>query len=159
MADEKLTALTALASLAVEDLLYVVDDPSGTPESKSITAQKILDFVDANFTATEEQVDGTAIYDATFTGTENLDLSTFTALRAVLTGNTTLTASNTPASGESFVRSLTTSSTASETLTLPVSWNVFGTYQANTNLHDIQIEFSNFPTEGLVVKAFINELT
>ena len=89
----------------------------------------------------------------------NLDLSTFTALRAVLTGNTTLTASNTPASGESFVRSLTISSTASETLTLPVSWNVFGTYQANTNLHDIQIEFSNFPTEGLVVKAFINELT
>ena len=108
---------------------------------------------------TEEDVDGTSIYNATFTGTENLDLSTFTALRAVLTGNTTLTASNTPASGESFVRSLTISSTASETLTLPVSWNVFGTYQANTNLHDIQIEFSNFPTEGLVVKAFINELT
>ncbi len=34
MADTKLTALSALTTLTSDDLLYVVDDPSGTPASK-----------------------------------------------------------------------------------------------------------------------------
>ena len=37
MADTKLTALTALASASSDDLLYIVDDPAGTPASKKIT--------------------------------------------------------------------------------------------------------------------------
>lgn len=37
MADAKLTALTAVTSASTDDLLYVVDDPGGTPASKKIT--------------------------------------------------------------------------------------------------------------------------
>ena len=37
MADDQLTALDELTSVAGEDLLYIVDDPSGTPVSKKIT--------------------------------------------------------------------------------------------------------------------------
>ena len=155
MADQKLTALTELTTPASDDILYIVDDVSGTPLSKKIT---YANLVPSSGTPSEEDIDGTALYDATLTGTENLDLSTFTALYGILTGNTTITVTNTPASGESFVRSLKIVSTATESLTLPVGWNVIGTYSADTTVNDIQIEFSNFPTEGLVVTAYINQL-
>jgi hypothetical protein len=41
MADKKITALTALSSLSDDDLFVVVDDPSGTPTSKKITAANV----------------------------------------------------------------------------------------------------------------------
>lgn len=37
MADSKVTALSELTSVGNDDLLYVVDDPGGTPASKKIT--------------------------------------------------------------------------------------------------------------------------
>ena len=155
MANEKVTALTEETTPVGADLLYLVDDVSGTPTSKKVTVANMKTAVQP----TEEEIVGTALYDATLTGTENLDLSTFTALYGILTGNTTITVTNTPASGESFVRSLTLSSTATESLTLPVSWNVVsGTYSADTSLNDFQIEFSNFPTVGLIVKVYINTI-
>ena len=39
MADQKLTALSAIGSVTAEDLLYIVDDPSGTPVSRKVTLQ------------------------------------------------------------------------------------------------------------------------
>lgn len=42
MADSKLTALSELSVPAVEDLLYVVDDPSGTATSNKLTLQRLL---------------------------------------------------------------------------------------------------------------------
>lgn len=42
MADQKVTALTALAAAADVDLFYVVDDPAGTPISKSITLLALM---------------------------------------------------------------------------------------------------------------------
>jgi hypothetical protein len=41
MADTKLTALSALSSVSADDLLYVVDDPAGTPASKKITISNL----------------------------------------------------------------------------------------------------------------------
>lgn len=42
MADAKLTALDALAAPAGGDLLYIVDDPAGTPVSKKITVSDLF---------------------------------------------------------------------------------------------------------------------
>jgi hypothetical protein len=47
MVDTKLTGLTAISSIATEDLLYVVDDPSGTPASTKATMTQLLTFVSA----------------------------------------------------------------------------------------------------------------
>jgi len=45
MADQKVTALTEETSPALADILYIVDDPGGTPTSKKFTIQNLLDVV------------------------------------------------------------------------------------------------------------------
>jgi hypothetical protein len=42
MADEKLTELPELTTVSPDDLLYVVDDPAGTPASKKIAVARVL---------------------------------------------------------------------------------------------------------------------
>lgn len=48
MADTKTTALTASSGLAAADLLYVVDDPGGTPASQKATFTQVLTLIAAN---------------------------------------------------------------------------------------------------------------
>jgi len=45
MADTKLTALASLAALTDADILYAVDDPSGTPVERKVTAQVLKAFI------------------------------------------------------------------------------------------------------------------
>ena len=45
MADKKITALTALTSLADADLFAVVDDVAGTPVTKKIAASDVATYV------------------------------------------------------------------------------------------------------------------
>lgn len=52
MADKKITELTSLTSLAKEDLFVVVDDPSGTPITKKMTAEKVLSGLSYTVAAT-----------------------------------------------------------------------------------------------------------
>jgi hypothetical protein len=42
MADQKLTALTEISLPDLEDLLYTVDDPSGTPVNNKVTARRLF---------------------------------------------------------------------------------------------------------------------
>ena len=62
MTDQKLTELTALAAAPIgTDILYVVDDPGGTPLSRSLTMQNLADGVgDLNIT-----IDGSWTWAAT----------------------------------------------------------------------------------------------
>jgi hypothetical protein len=44
MADQKLTALTEVSAPSLDDLLYLVDAPAGTPASHKITLERLLGF-------------------------------------------------------------------------------------------------------------------
>jgi len=50
MADKKVTELTAATSATADDLLMIVDDPSGTPASKKISLNNFFASVPANTT-------------------------------------------------------------------------------------------------------------
>ncbi len=52
MADSKLTALTAITEATADDIIYVVNDPTGTPVSNKITFE--------NFQKSITQVGGTS---------------------------------------------------------------------------------------------------
>jgi hypothetical protein len=53
MADKKVTQLTALTTGASEDQLLIVDDPNGTPASKSITLKNLFGSVTSNVAVTK----------------------------------------------------------------------------------------------------------
>ena len=44
MADKKVTALDALTTVTADDLFLVVDNPSGTPTSKKVTAANLATY-------------------------------------------------------------------------------------------------------------------
>ena len=70
MADVKISALGAIGSVAGEDLVAIVDDPSGTPASRKATITQIATFINASavtagstttFTAKSIDVDNNTI--------------------------------------------------------------------------------------------------
>lgn len=90
MANTKLSELTAASALTADDLLAVVDDPSGTPATKKATVQQILDLVAKPIEIGVACSDESTAIDSTGTkATFRLPVAmTLTGVRASLTGAT-----------------------------------------------------------------------
>ena len=67
MADKKVTALTALTAASNNDILLIVDDPTGTPISKKITVEDVFgnttktNLVKFNVGSSNTNLSGTAL--------------------------------------------------------------------------------------------------
>lgn len=101
MADKKVSQLTALTAPIGEDLLLIVDDPSGTPVSKKVTLNSFFGSVAANttmsgtLTATANvTVSGS---NTTFTSNVNIGSSSYLKLNqgvVTLGAKTTISSNN-----------------------------------------------------------------
>jgi hypothetical protein len=67
MADVKISALGAIASVAGEDLVAIVDDPSGTPASRKATIDQIKTYI-GGITASSTDTLTNKTFDADGTG-------------------------------------------------------------------------------------------
>ena len=103
------------------------------------------------------QVNTIALESTSVSGTFNLDLDTFSTYEITLTGNTTITVSNTPTVGSRKTLTFAIVSDSSETLTLPATWNVYGEYDDSGVRNKFSVELVNTASGGLVVDCFINQ--
>ncbi len=125
MADKKITALTDLGNaIAGEDLLHVIDDPSGTPVNKKISIANVFNNI-----PTYLGLDGTA---QTITGSTAPSVTTSITLLdgASFSSNATGTLAD-GTNGQVKIIIMSTAPTSSRSYTLTVTnW---GTTASNTN--------------------------
>jgi hypothetical protein len=149
MADKKVSALVAINTLSADDLLMVVNDPAGTPESKKVTVGNLFGNVAVStthkalttFTANTNHTGTTATFSANviLTGTGGINAEIDDRMQVA---NTTLLVNDRMQVAN--VTSTYTTNTA------------FQSYVANTNSRVTQTESDFAGTATQITTAILN---
>ena len=103
MADVKISELSASSAVTPDDLFVMVDDPSGTPVTKKVSASVLRN---------------PTVVALTYAATLNTDASAGEIFDVTLTGNATLANPTNPVSGKTLRWRITQDGTGSRTVTL-----------------------------------------
>jgi len=121
MVDVKISALGAITTVAGEDLVAIIDDPSGTPVSKKATIDQIKTYINAPelpVVDTTEIVKGSA--DATKKLRFEVDGNTTSVTGVLATAFTTAKTLTFPDATDTLVGKATTDTLTNKTLTSPI---------------------------------------
>jgi hypothetical protein len=138
----------------------VISDSAATDDAKKVSLTNFKAYLKtyndtlyltSSSDIVEEKVIGTAVYNASMTGSINIDLNSFSDYWGVMTGNTTITFTNTPASGKSVSKTMWISP-STYTLTFADKTHDVGTLTASV-VNSITVLVTNFPTVGLKVRV------
>ena len=136
MADKKVSSLSAITNLSADDLLMVVNDPAGTPESKKVTVGNLFGNV--------------------VVSTTHKALTTFTA-NTNHTGTTATFSANVVITGVGGVNADINDRMQVANVTSTYTTNtVFQSYVANTNSRVTQNELAFAGTTTQITTAILN---
>jgi hypothetical protein len=139
MADQKVSALSAITNLSTDDLLLVVNDPAGAPTSNKVTVGNLFGNVAV--------------------ATTHKALTTFTA-NTIYTGTTATFSANVMVGGLNIKSGVEDRMQVANVTSTYTTNTVFQSYVANTNvrLANVELQLSSANTE-LNLKAPIADAT
>lgn len=133
----------------------VISDSADSLNAKKVSLTNFKTYLANTFVLIsnylEEKILGTALYNAGLTGATDIDLNTFSDYYGILTGNTTITFTNTPASGKTIVRTMELS--GNYTFAISGVTSEIGSYDGTATVNILYIKISNFPTAGLKIRV------
>lgn len=124
MVDTKLTGLTAITTVTTDDLLYLVDDPGGTPLSRKITKDDLFGTSTQEYEKTQN-FNATTLTDA---ATIAWDASSNQVTQVTITDNRTMGLPTNLIDGGTYVLHVIQDATGSRTIT----WNAIFKWSGGT---------------------------